>query len=165
MVSKSKTIQLFALQVPTQIYLPFELSALTVPDKWKQLFKRLQTIKSGKNYVLPPVRCLNQVLQLLVEGILFSSTKAFSENPSNWLYCQSDQIDINYITTIVKTWLQISLENSPAVTQQDLNQIQNLRGSDLIIKAVPLQDPVWSVDNGKLNIDDLYYDLIPYLLA
>lgn len=170
MASKSstkstKTIQLLALQVPTQILLPFDLYALSVPDEWKELFNRLQQIKLGKNYVLPPVECLNQVLQLLVDGILFSSPNAFKPKPANWLYFKTENIDTNYIATVVKNWLRVSFENCSFLTSDDIDKINRLSGSDLKLKAVQLTQPVWNIKDGKLILDDLYYDLIPYLLA
>lgn len=171
MASKSntkstKTIQLFALQVPTQISLPFDLYALSVPDEWKELFNRLQQIKLGKNYVLPPVECLNQVLQLLVDGILFSSPNAFRlKSSAKWLYFKSDNIDTDYIATVVKNWLRVSFENCSFLTTDDIDEINRLSGSDLKFEEVQLTQPVWDIKDGKINLDNLYYDLIPYLLA
>lgn len=165
MASKSSTIQLFALQVPTQISSPEKLYALTVPDHWKELFNRLQQHKLGKNYVLPPVECLNQVLQLLVDGILFSSPNAFKRKPAKWLYSKTDKINTGYIATVVQNWLRVSFENSSFLTEDDTNKINALSGKDLQFKEVQLPQPVWDIKDGKLNLDDLYYDLIPYLLA
>lgn len=45
MASKSNLIQLFALQVPTQISLSFDLYSLVVPQDWKKLFDKLQQRK------------------------------------------------------------------------------------------------------------------------
>jgi hypothetical protein len=165
MASKSSTIQLLALQVPTQISLPFDLYALTVPQHWKELFSRLQQIKLGKDYVLPPIVCLNQVLQLLVDGILFSSPKAFNQKSANWLYSKTDKIDTNYIATVVKNWLRVSFENCSFLTADDIDQINRLSGSDLKFQEVQLTQPVWDIKDGEINLDNLYYDLIPYLLA
>ena len=119
----SNKIQLFALQVPTQISLPFDLYALTVPEDWKKLFSRLQQIKLGKNYVLPPVRCLNQALQLLIEDILFPSPNAFNLNlTQKWLYSKT-KISTDYITTLVKIWLNVSFENTKCLTDAVVNEI------------------------------------------
>ncbi|MBD2183387.1 DUF3962 domain-containing protein [Planktothrix sp. FACHB-1355] len=166
MASKSSTIQLFALQVPTQISLPFDLYALTLPKHWKELFNRLQQHKLGKNYVLPPVECLNQVLQLLVDSILFSSPNAFRlKSSARWLYFNTEKIDTAYIATAVKTWLNVSFKNCNSLTDDDIAKIQAISGSDLQVGKVQLPQPVWDIKDGKLNLDDLYYDLIPYLLA
>lgn len=171
MASKSKTkstktIQLLALQVPTQILLPFDLYALSVPDEWKELLNRLQQIKLGKNYVLPPIECLNQVLQLLVDGILFSYPNAFRlKSSAKWLYFKTDKIDTRYISTVVKTWLNVSFENYNSLTDDDIAKIHAISGNDLQVEKVQLPQPVWDIKDEKLNLDDLYYDLIPYLLA
>jgi hypothetical protein len=166
MASKSSTIQLLALQVPTQISLPFDLYALTVPQHWKELFNRLQQHKLGKNYVLPPVECLNQVLQLLVDGILFSCPKAFGlKSSARWLYFNTDKINTGYIATAVKTWLNVSFENCNSLTDDDIVKIHAISGSDLQVEKVQLSQPVWEIKEGKINLDNLYYDLIPYLLA
>ncbi len=161
----SNKIQLFALQVPTQISLPFDLYALTVPEDWKKLFSRLQQIKSGKNYVLPPVRCLNQALQLLIEDLLFPSPNAFNlKLNQKWLYSKT-KISTDYITTVVKIWLNVSFENSKCLTDADVNEIQSLSASALHFEKVQLPDFVWKIENGELKIDPLYYSLIPYLFA
>lgn len=161
----SNKIQLFALQVPTQISLPFDLYALTVPEDWKKLFSRLQQIKSGKNYVLPPVRCLNQALQLLIEDLLFYSPKAFAlTSNQKWLYSKA-KISTDYITTVVKTWLNVSFENTKFLTDADVNEIQSLSASALQFEKVQLPDFVWKIENGELSIHPLYYSLIPYLFA
>ncbi|MEG3875477.1 pPIWI_RE module domain-containing protein [Microcoleus sp. Z1_B5] len=166
MASKSNPIQLFALQVPTQISLPFDLYALTVPQNWKELFNRLQQIKLGKNYVLPPVESLNQALQLLVDGILFSSPNAFRlKSTANWLYFKADNIDTACIATAVKTWLNVSFEKCNFLTDDDIAKIHAISGSDLQIEKVQLPTPVWEIKDVSLKIDSLYYDLIPYFLA
>ncbi len=166
MASKSDRIQLFALQVPTQLSLPFDLYALTVPQEWKELFCRLQQHKLGKNYVLPPVECLNQVLQLLIEDILFPSPNAFKPKSTvKWLYSKTATVSTDYIATVVKTWLYVSFENSTFLTQNDIDQIHALSGSDLQFEKVQLPDPVWKIEDGELKIAPLYYDLIPYLFA
>jgi pPIWI_RE module N-terminal domain/RNaseH domain of pPIWI_RE len=166
MVSKSNTIQLFALQVPNQISLPFDLYALAVPQHWKELFNRLQQHKLGKNQVLPPVECFNQVLQLLLDGILFSSPNAFRlKSTANWLYFNADKIDTAYIATAVKTWLNVSFENCNFLTADDIAKIHAISGSDLQIEKVQLPTPIWEIKDASIKVDSLYYDLIPYLLA
>ncbi|HLO51447.1 MAG TPA: DUF3962 domain-containing protein [Kamptonema sp.] len=162
----TKTIQLLALQVPTQISLPFDLYALTVPDPWKELFNRLQQHKLGKKYVLPPIECLNQVLQLLVDGILFSSRNAFGlKSSARWLYFNTEKIETTNIATVVKAWLHVSFENCNFLTEDDINKINALSGSDLQVEKVQLPAPVWEIKDVNSKIDSLYYDLIPYLLA
>lgn len=159
------SIQLFALNVPTQISIPFDFYALEVPEHWKKLFSRLQQHKLGKNYVLPPVECLNQALQLLVEDILFPSPNAFRSKPTKWLYSKTDQVSTEYIASVIKTWLRVSFENSNFLTDVDIEQIHALSGSDLKFEPFILPDQVWQVKDGVLNIDPLYYHLIPYLFS
>ncbi|MFW6295645.1 MAG: pPIWI_RE module domain-containing protein [Halothece sp.] len=166
MASNKSPIQLFALQVPTQISPSEDLYALTVPDYWKELFNRLQQHKLGRNYVLPPIGSLNQVLQLLVDSILFSSPNAFRlKSSARWLYFNTDKIDTAYIATAVKTWLSISFENCNSLTDDDIAKIHAISGSDLQVEKVQLPTPVWEIKDENLKIDSLYYDLIPYLLA
>ena len=158
-------IQLFALNVPPQISIPFDLYALEVPEHWKKLFSRLQQHKLGLNYVLPPVECLNQALQLLIEDILFPSPNAFRSKPTKWLYSKTDQVSTDYIASVIKTWLRISFENSSFLTDADVEQIHALSGSDLKFELFTLPNLVWQVKDGLLNIDPLYYHLIPYLFS
>lgn len=166
MASKSSTIQLLALQVPTEISLSFDLYALTVPQDWKELFSHLQKIKMDKDFVLPPVQSLNQVLQLLVEDILFSSANAFGlKSSAKWLYFKNEKIDTDYIATAVKTWLGVCFKNCNSLTSDDLDKIRAISGSDLQVEKVTLPTPIWEIKDKKLEIDSLYYDLIPYLLA
>ncbi|MBD1944385.1 DUF3962 domain-containing protein [Coleofasciculus sp. FACHB-712] len=159
------SIQLFALNVPTQISIPFDLYALEVPEHWKKVFNKLQQRKLGKNYVLPPVKCLNQALQLLIEDVLFPSPDAFQLKPTKWLYSKTDQISTKYIASIVRIWLNVSFENSQCLTDEDIEQIHALTGSDLKFVPVTLPDQVWQVKDGELIIDPLYYHLIPYLFS
>lgn len=133
----SNKIQLFALQVPTQISLPFDLYALSVPEEWKKLFSRLQQIKLGKNYVWPPVKCLNQALQLLIEDVLFPSPNAFKLNLNQkWLYSKKKYISTDYITIVVKTWLNVSFENTKCLTNDYFKEVQSLSASALHFEKV-----------------------------
>ncbi|MBD2465393.1 DUF3962 domain-containing protein [Oscillatoria sp. FACHB-1407] len=161
-----KHIQLMALTVPNQLILPFNLYALTVPQQWKELFTRLQRHKLGKNYVLPPVESLNPVIQLLFEDILFFQKGAFKLGCSvKWLYCKTDQIPTQRIAEVIKTWLRISFENSDFLTDEDVTQIQAISGDDLRFERVSIPDPIWRIVDGKLEIDNLFYSLFPYLCS
>ncbi|MGG6270502.1 pPIWI_RE module domain-containing protein [Leptolyngbya sp. AN03gr2] len=157
-------IQLFALNVPTRLVIPFDLYAVEVPQQWKELFTRLQQHKLKKKEVLPPVECLNQALQLLIEDILFPSKNAFRKKVK-WLYSKNEKISTEDIVTIVKTWLRVSFEDAPCLTDQDIEQINALSSSDLKFEKVLLPDQVWKIENGKLVMEPLYYDLIPYLFS
>ena len=66
-------IQLFALNIPPKLTLPFELYALEVPQHWKELFTRLQEIKLERKEVSPPTKCLNHYLQVLIEDLMNSN--------------------------------------------------------------------------------------------
>lgn len=157
-------IQLFALKIPTKISLPYDLYSLTVPQHWKELFSRLQQIKSGRDKVLPPTECLNQALLLLINNILFPCKKAFWQDKERvWLYTKNQEI-AHEIARIVQMWLLVSFENvSESIPQSDLDLVHSLSGSDLSFKKVNLPEPVWKIENGKTIIDPLYYNLIPYL--
>lgn len=160
-------IQLFALQIPTKISLPFDLYALAVPKDWKDLFCRLQKYKHGKTYVLPPIECLNQALTLSIDTeILFPSPDAFKlTSTANWFYLKSDKVSTEYIVNVVKNWLNISFENSSFLTDADIQKVHSLSAKDLQIKQVKLPENVWKFEDGELKIDPLYYSLIPYLIA
>ncbi|MBE9160033.1 DUF3962 domain-containing protein [Nodosilinea sp. LEGE 06152] len=161
-----KQIQLMALTVPNRLVLPFSLYAITVPQKWKELFNRLQKHKLGKTYVLPPVESLNPVIQLLFEDILFFQKGAFKLGRSvNWLYCKTNKVSTQKIAEVIKTWLRISFENSNFLTDEDVAQIQAISGDDLRFEQVSIPDPVWKIVDGKLEIDNLFYSLFPYLCA
>lgn len=159
-------IQLVALNIPTQLVLPFDLYAVEVSQHWKELFSRLQQHKLNRKEVLPPIECLNQALQLLIEDILFPSPSAFRlKSKAKWLYSKNEQTSTDYIVTIVKTWLRVSFENSPCLTQQDLEQIAALSSSDLKFEKVTLPEQVWQPGKGAGSIDPVYYQLIPYLFS
>jgi len=161
-----KHIQLMALQVPTRLTLPFELYALTVPEHWKKLFNRLQQHKLGKDKVLPPVEALNPIFQLLFEHILFFSRGAFKLTSSaKWLYSKTDQISTDEIAVVVRNWLRVSFDKCDFLTQDDIGEIQALSGKDLKFEQVDLPEPIWEIVEGQLEINPLYYDLIPYLCA
>jgi pPIWI_RE module N-terminal domain len=119
MASKPNSIQLFALQVPAQISLPFKLYSLSVPQDWKKLFNKLQQRQNGKSHISLPVECLNHALQLLLdEEILFPSKNAFKlTSNAKLLYTKTDQVSVDYIATVVKTWLRISLQNTKSLTE------------------------------------------------
>ncbi|MBC1238674.1 pPIWI_RE module domain-containing protein [Nostoc sp. 2RC] len=167
MASKSNSIQLFALQVPTQISLPFKLYSLTVPQDWKKLFNRLQERKNGKGYISLPIENLNHALQLLLDDeILFPSKNAFKlKSYAKWLYSKTDNVSTDYIATVVKTWLRICLENTKSLTEADIAEINSLSGDDLHFEEVQLPEKVWTIEDAQLKINPLYYNLIPYLLA
>jgi hypothetical protein len=161
-------IQLFALNVPDRISLPFELYALEVPQHWKELFNRLQQHKLGRSPVLPPIKCLNQYLQLLVEDLLFPNRFAFSpKSNSKWIYAKSDSVDTEYIASIVRAWARISFEDLDTnfLTDRDIQTINAMSGKDLKFKKIALSEEVWKIQNGGLVIDPLYYSLIPYLFS
>ncbi|GAA6621005.1 pPIWI_RE module domain-containing protein [Scytonema sp. NUACC26] len=167
MASKPNSIQLFALQVPAQISLPFKLYSLIVPQDWKKLLNKLQQRKNGKSYISLPVECLNHALQLLLDDeILFPSKNAFKlTSNANWLYTKTDNVSTNYIANVVKTWLRISLQNAKDLTEADIAEINSLSGDDLHFEEVQLPEKVWELEDGQLKINPLYYNLIPYLLA
>lgn len=159
-------IQLLALTVPNQLVLPFNLYALTVPQHWKELFTRLQRHKLGKGCVLPPVEVLNPIVQLLFDDILFFKKGAFRLSSNvKWLYSRTDQVSTQDIAETVKTWLRISFENSDSLTDEDIAQIHAISGNDLRFELVSLPDPIWKTVEGKLEIDELFYDLLPCLCA
>lgn len=164
---KYNAIQLFALNVPAQLTLPFDLYAVEVPQHWKELFSRLQQYKLGRKEVLPPVICLNQALQLMVQEILFPSPNAFKLKSSDkWFYTETDKISKDYIVTVVQTWLRVSFEDSEALTDKDIQDINSLSPSDLTFAKVSLPEKVWEVRNdGSKNIELIYYYLIPYLVS
>lgn len=161
------SIQLFALQIPTKISLPFDLYALPVPKKWKDLFCKLQKYKHKRNNILPPIQCLNQALTLTIDSeILFPSPKAFNaKSTANWFYTKSDQISTEYIANVVKNWLDISFKNVDCLTANDIQTIHSLSGNDLQFHKIKLSDPLWTIKDSELIIDPLCYSLIPYLLA
>jgi hypothetical protein len=98
-------IQLFALNVPDRISLPFELYALEVPQHWKELFNRLQQHKLGRSPVLPPIKCLNQYLQLLVEDLLFPNRFAFSPKSNSKIkFDFRESISANSSSSEVISW-------------------------------------------------------------
>ncbi len=167
MASKSNLIQLFALQVPTQISLPFDLYSLVVPQDWKKLFDKLQQRMNGRSYISLPVESLNHALQLLLDDeILFPSKNAFKlKSNTKWLYTKTDKVSTDYIATVVKTWLRISLQNTKSLTEADIAEINSLSGDDLHFEKVQLPKKVWTIKDDKLEINSLYYNLIPYLLA
>lgn len=163
-------IQLFALNVPDRMSIPFDLYALTVPLHWQELFNRLQQYKSGRSKVLPPIKCLNQYLQLLIEDLLFPNYKAFylndRDNRSKWLYAKSPEVDLDYIAAIVKVWADISFQaSSERLTDRDIQEVKSLSGNDLKFEKVNLAEQVWKIENDKLVIVPLYYALIPYLFS
>ncbi|MDJ0616457.1 MAG: DUF3962 domain-containing protein [Calothrix sp. MO_192.B10] len=163
----SNSIQLFALQIPTQISLPFDLYSLVVPQDWKKLFDKLQQRKNGKSYISLPVESLNHALQLLLDDeVLFPSKNAFKlKSNAKWLYTKTDKVSTDYIATVVKTWLRISLENTKSLTEADIAEINSLSGDDLHFDEVQLPEKVWTIEDSQLRIDPLYYNLIPYLLT
>lgn len=161
------SIQFSALSVPQKISIPFTLYALTVPQKWKTLIYQLQQRKHGKKYILPPVESLNHALQLLLDDeILFPDKNAFKLKSSNkWLYTKTDEVSTaNKIASVVKTWLRITFEKTESLTPTDIAGIHSISGNDLQFERVELPE-VWTLENGKLKIEKIYYNLIPYLLA
>ncbi len=162
----SNSIQLFALSVPQNLSLPFKLYALIVPQKWKKIFDKLRQKKHGKKYILLPVESLNHALKLILEDeILFPNKNAFNlKSNTKWLYTKTDKISTDYITLVVKTWLRIALEKTDSLTQTDIQEIDSLSGNDLQFETIKLPE-VWTLKNGKLKIEPIYYNLIPYLLA
>jgi hypothetical protein len=158
-------IQLFALNIPTQLTLPFELYALEVPQHWKELFTRLQQIKLERKEVSPPTKCLNHYLQVLIEDLIFPSADAFRTYQGNWFYSKNNLVDLEYIATIVKTWVRISFESLKNFSDSDRQLILAISGKDLRFKKVNLSELVWEVQDGKLHIDPIYYRLISYLFT
>ncbi|MDZ8036038.1 pPIWI_RE module domain-containing protein [Nostoc sp. DedSLP04] len=161
------SIQLFALQIPTKISLTFDLYALAVPKKWKDLFSRLQKYKHDKNYVLPPIECLNQALTISIDDeILFPSPNAFRlTSNTHWFYSKSNNISKEYIVNVVKNWLNVSFKDLDCLTTSDIQEIHSLSAHDLEFQQVKIPETVWSIEGGELKTDPLYYSLIPYLIA
>lgn len=161
------SIQLFALQIPTKISLPFDLYALAVPKNWKDLFSRLQKYKHDKNYVLPPIECLNQALTISIDDeILFPSPNAFKlTSNTHWFYSKSNNISKEYIVNVVKNWLNVSFKDLDCLTTSDIQEIHSLSAHDLEFQQVEIPETVWSIEGGELKTDPLYYSLIPYLIA
>jgi hypothetical protein len=158
-------IQLFALNIPTQLTLPFELYALEVPPHWKELFTRLQEIKLDRKPVLPPIECLNHYLQILVEDLIFPSPNAFKRYQQKWFYSKSDLVDLDYIARVVRTWAQVSFKDLECLTDTDIQAIQAISGRDLQFHKVDLPAQVWKIEDGRGRIEPLYYRLIPYLFS
>jgi hypothetical protein len=158
-------IQLFALNIPTQLTLPFELYALEVPPHWKELFTRLQEIKLERKPVLPPIECLNHYLQILVEDLIFPSSNAFKRYQNKWFYSKSDLVDLDYVARVVRTWAQVSFKDLECLTDKDIQAIQAISGRDLQFHKVNLPAQVWKIEDGRGIIEPLYYRLIPYLFS
>ncbi len=158
-------IQLFALNIPTQLTLPFELYALEVPQHWKELFTRLQEIKLERKPVLPPIECLNHYLQILIEDLIFPSPNAFKRDRDKWFYAKSDLVDLDRIARVVRTWAQVSFKGLECLTDIDIQAIQAISGRDLQFHKVNLPAQVWKIEDGRGRIEPLYYRLIPYLFS
>lgn len=167
MASKSNSIQLFAVQIPKKIVLPFDLYALTFPKDWKDLFCQLQQHKHGKNFILPPIECLNQALTHSIDSdILFHSPNVLRKTaPANWLYSKTNEISTKDIASITKNWLNISFKDLKSLTADESQKINALSSKDLQFHQLKLPEPVWSIKDSELQIDPLYYSLIPYLVA
>lgn len=158
-------IQLFALNIPTQLTLPFELYALEVPQHWKELFTRLQEIKLERKPVLPPIECLNHYLQILIEDLIFPSPNAFKRSQNKWFYSKSDLVDLDYIARVVRTWAQVSFKGLECLKDTEIEAIQAISGQDLQFQKVNLPAHVWKIEDGRGTIEPLYYRLIPYLFS
>jgi pPIWI_RE module N-terminal domain/RNaseH domain of pPIWI_RE len=160
-----KSIQLLALNIPTQFALPFELYALEVPSHWQELFTRLQEIKLERKPVLPPIECLNQYLQVLIEDLIFPSPNAFRKSQDKWFYSKSNLVDLDYIARVVRTWAEVSFKSLECLTERDIQAIKAISGRDLQFQKVNLPEQVWKIEDGRGRVEPLYYRLIPYLFS